>query len=51
MLLRISLISVKHVMRCNDFLLWSVVETRLILQEGFLELLLWYLVKVGAVRT
>ena len=33
---------------CNDFLLWSVVETRLILQEGLLKLLLelgWYLVK------
>ena len=32
----------------------SVVETRLILQEGLLELLLelgWYLVKVGVLRT
>ena len=36
-LVRISLISV---LTCNDFLLWSVVETRLLLQEGLLELLL-----------
>ena len=39
---------------CNDFLLWSVVETRLILQDGLLELLFelgWYLVKVGVFRT
>ena len=53
-LVRISLISVKTLLMCNDFLLWSVVETRLILQEGLLELLLelgWYLVKVGVLRT
>ena len=53
-LVRISLISVFSVLMCNDFLLWSVVETRLILQEGLLELLLelgWYLVKVGVLRT
>ena len=39
---------------CNDLLLWSEVETRLVLQEGLLELLLelgWYLVKVGVLRT
>ena len=39
---------------CNDFLLWSVVETCLILHEGLFELLLdlwWYLVKVGVLRT
>ena len=34
MLVRISLISEKTVLMCNDFLLWSVVETRLILQDG-----------------
>ena len=53
-LVRISLISVQTVLMCNDLLLWSVVETRLILQEDLLELLLelgWYLVKVGVLRT
>ena len=39
-LVRISLISEKIVLMCNDFLLWWLVETRLILQEGLLELLL-----------
>ena len=54
LLVRISLISVKTVLMCNDFLLWSVVETRLSLQEGLLELLHelgWYLAKVGVLRT
>ena len=44
----------RPVLMCNDFLLWWLVETRLILQEGLLELLLelgWYLVKVGVLRT
>ena len=53
-LMRISLISVLTVLMCNDFLLWSVVETRLILQESVLELLLqlgWYLIKVEVLRT
>ena len=48
-LVRISLTSVKTVLRCNNFLLWSV-----ILQEGLLESLLelgWYIVKVGVLRT
>ena len=36
-LVRISLISVKTVLMCNDFLLWWLVETRLILQEGLLD--------------
>ena len=39
---------------CNDFVLWWLVETRLILQESLVELLLelgWYLVKVGVLRT
>ena len=38
---------------CNDFLLWWLVETRLILQ-GIIELLLelgWYLIKFGVLRT
>ena len=38
----------------NDFLVWSVVQNRLILQEGLLELFFelgWYLVKVGVLRT
>ena len=39
-LVRISLISVWTVLMCNDFLLCWLVETRLILQEGLLELLL-----------
>ena len=39
---------------CNDFLLWSAAETRLILQESLLELLLelgWLLVKVGVISS
>ena len=39
---------------CNDLLLWWLVETRMILQESLLELLLelgWYLVKVGVFKT
>ena len=51
---RISLISVQTLLMCNDFLLGWLVETRLILQQGLLELLLelgWYLVKVGVLRT
>ena len=46
--------SLYRLLMCNDFLLWSVVETRLILQDGFLDLLFelgWYLVKVGVFRT
>ena len=39
-LVKISLIFVKTVLICNDFLLWWLVETRLIFQEGLLELLL-----------
>ena len=39
-LVRISLIFEKTVLMCNDFLHHSLVETRLILQEGLLELLL-----------
>ena len=38
--MRISLISEKIVLMCNDYLLWWLVETRLILQESLLELLL-----------
>ena len=52
--MRISLISVLTELMCNDFLLWSVVETRLILQESLLDLLLelgWYLIKVEVLRT
>ena len=53
-LVRISLISVKTVLMCNDFLLCWLVETRLIPQEDLLELLLelgWRLVKDGVLRT
>ena len=38
--MKISLIFVKTVLIYNDFLLWWLVETRLIFQEGLLELLL-----------
>ena len=39
---------------CNDFLLWWLVETRLIIQESLLELLLklgWYRIKLDVLRT
>ena len=44
-LVRISLISVYTVLMRDDFLLWWLVETRLLLELG------WYLVKVGVLRT
>ena len=52
--MRISLISVWTVLMCNDFLLWWLVETRLIIQESLLELLLklgWYRIKLNVLRT
>ena len=45
--MRISVISEKTVLMCNDFLLWWLVETRLILQESLLEILL----ELGRCRT